>query len=318
MKERILITGISGFIGKNLSSIINNENYDILVSKREASVIPKKNSDCFKIIDWDLEKENIMEDKIDILVHIAAEKKNEDKMWLVNFLGTKNLVKASIRAGVKKIIFLSTVSIYEKKSNQIIDETSSKYPSNSYEVSKLAAENFIRESCINNNINFTIIRPTNVIGLEKNSFLGLIKSINEGYFTYFGDYKKTKTNYVTVEDLCLCIIYFIKNKYNNDFIINDSVELYLIINTISKTLKVESPKFCLPKFFGFSISTLCNLSQKLIQYEIPFNSNRYNELTNLTVFSSEKLNNDTNFYHKQSILNKVEELTTYYLKNNFL
>ena len=318
MKKRILITGISGFVGNCLCSIINNKNYDIIVSKRKGSIIPKKNSDCFKIIDWDLEKKNVLQEKIDILVHIAAEKKNIDKMWLVNFLGTKNLVNAAIKAGVKKIIFLSSVSIYENNNNQIIDETSSKHTFNSYGRSKLAAENFIRESCIDNNIDFTIIRPTNVIGLEKNSLLGLIKSVHKGYFTYFGDYNKTKTNYVAVEDLCQSIIYFIKNKHNNDFIINDSVELSSIINRISKTLKVKSPKFCLPKFFGLSISTLCNLLQKLIQYEIPFNSNRYNELTNLTVFSSEKLNTDTNFNHKQSILNKVEELTTYYLKNNFL
>jgi len=318
MKEKVLITGISGFIGKNLYNSIKNEGYDIFLSSRDTSVLPKEYSNSFRIIDWDLEKENILHDKIDILVHLAAEKKNTDKMWQVNFLGTKKLVVAAIKSGVKKIIFLSTVSIYNIEKYKIIHESFDEYSTNPYGISKLAAENFIREICENNNIDFTIIRPTDVIGLEKKSFLSLVKSVQKGYFYYFGDYKKIKTNYLAIEDLCQCIIYFIKNKYNNDFIINDSVELYSIINRISKSLKVESPKLSLPKLLGLSVSTICDYSQNLTKYKLPFNSSRYNELTNLTIFSSAKLDKNTTFNHKHSLLNKIEELTKFYLKNDFL
>lgn len=318
MKKKVLITGISGFIGKHLYNTIKNEGYDIVLSSRDSSVLPKKHSDSLRVMDWDLEKENIMHDEIDILVHLAAEKKNTDKMWQVNFLGTKKLVVAAIKCGVKKIIFLSTVSIYNIKKYKIIHESFNEYSTDSYGISKLAAENFIREICEINNIDFTIIRPTDVIGVENKSFLSLVKSVQKGYFYYFGDYKKTNTNYLSLEDLCQCIIYFIKNKYNNDFIINDSVKLHSIIDTISKTLKVKSPKFSLPKLLGLSASTICDYSQKLTKYKLPFDSNRYNELTNLTIFSSEKLETNTTFNHKHLLLNKIEELTRFYLKNNYL
>ena len=52
--------------------------------------------------------------KIDILFHIASETREEDKMWSTNYGGTINVMKWAIKAGVKKVIYVSSIAVLGK------------------------------------------------------------------------------------------------------------------------------------------------------------------------------------------------------------
>ena len=238
-------------------------------------------------------------------------------MWAINFSGTKNIIKAAIESGATKVIFLSSVSIYNNYNCEIVDENVTPDPISAYGISKLAAETFISNYCQKNNIDYTIIRPTDVIGHKNKSFLNLIRIINKGYFFYLGDHKKVITNYVTLSYVCHCIIYFIENTKKNDYIINEPVKLNEIIVTISKTLKINTPKYSIPKFFGFIFSFLCDIMQKTLKCNIPYNSEKYSELTNKTTFSNVRLLKDTGIKNRYPLINEIRDLTNHYIKNKF-
>ena len=316
--KNILITGTSGLIGENLYKLIKNENYNFILTKRKSTILPKLNVKNTEVIEWDFEKQNTLNKEVDILIHLAAEKKNKNKMRLINFSGTKNIVKAAIESGATKVIYMSSVSIYNNYKSNIIDENTTPDPINAYGISKVAAENFIGNYCEKNNIDYTIIRPTDVIGSRNKSFLNLVRILNKGYFFYLGDHNKTITNYVTLSHVCYCIIYFIENTKRNDYIINEPVMLNDIIVTISKVLKINTPVYSIPKIFGFFFSFLCDCIQIILNRKIPYNSEKFSELTNKTKFSSDKLFKDTGIKNQYPLLNEIRDLTNYYIKNKFL
>ena len=213
---------------------------------------------------------------------------------------------------------MSSVSIYSKSNSKIITENTLTKPTNSYGISKDAAEKFIFDYCKKNSIDFTIIRPTNVIGFENKPFLDLIKILKKGYFYYIGDYKGIYTNYVSIKHLCHCIIYFIENTKQNDYIINEPLLLNEIIISISKALKVNPPKKSIPKILGLILSFLCDMLQSIMKKNIAFNSQKYSELTNKTIYSSKKIIKDTGIANNNPVLDEISGLTDYYLKNKYL
>ena len=115
----------------------------------------------------DLERVFI-ENKIDILIHCAAEildEKDPNEVWKTNFNGTKNLLNFSEKYNIKKFIFTSTFSIFEKNYDSPIDE---KEPSSAivdYGKSKYAAENLILSHTFSGDI--TIFRCPVVIGKKR-------------------------------------------------------------------------------------------------------------------------------------------------------
>jgi len=311
MKKKVLITGSSGFVGHQLLKQLSkkNHNFELLLTSRKS-----KHFNDIKIIKWDLEKNTSHTNlTFDILIHLAAETKNFNKMWAVNFVGTKNIIRSAIKSGVKKIIFLSSISAlkYKLDSKKI----------NLYGKTKSIAEDFIKRECIKNKIDYIILRPTNILGLnyDRLPFLNLIKSIKNGSFTFLGESDKVESNYISNKDVCRCIIFFLKNKgYSSSYILNDSVKLIQIVRAISNELLVKVPKRSIPISIGKFAAKICDFIQNLFQISLPYNSDRFLELINTTKFNGHKISDDTNFIYKNKTLDNIIQLTKFYLKNKYV
>ena len=152
----LFVTGISGFVGRNLLDFLKKEKEDIeilaLVHKRDVSlewpIVEKIKGDVRDI--HSLEKA-FFKRKIDAILHLAAviKSKNPKDFDEVNVEGTRNIVKLAEKYNVKKFIFLSSdFVLYEK------------FAPNPYGISKRKCEEII----LNSNLNFTIFRPTPIFG----------------------------------------------------------------------------------------------------------------------------------------------------------
>ena len=311
MKKKVLITGSSGFVGHQLLKQLSkkNHNFELLLTSRKS-----KHSNDIKVIKWDLEKKTSHTNlTFDILIHLAAETKIFNKMWAVNFVGTKNIIRSAIKSGVKKIIFLSSISAlkYKLDSKKI----------NLYGKTKSIAEDFIKRECIKNKIDYIILRPTNILGLnhDRLPFLNLIKSIKNGSFTFLGESDKVESNYISNKDVCRCIIFFLENNcYSSSYILNDSVKLIQIVRAISNELIVKVPKRSIPISIGKFAAKICDFIQNLFQISLPYNSERFLELINTTKFNGHKISDDTNFIYKNKTLDNIIQLTKFYLKNKYV
>ncbi|OIO81183.1 hypothetical protein AUJ84_01595 [Candidatus Pacearchaeota archaeon CG1_02_32_132] len=83
----------------------------------------------------------------EVVVHLAGEKRNNldwDRLFRLNVHGTRNVYEAAAEAGVKKIIFASTLHVHQMKSlfksHKKITEKTKLVSSNGYGLSKILGE----------------------------------------------------------------------------------------------------------------------------------------------------------------------------------
>ena len=120
MKEKILITGASGFIGTNLLELFRDR-YDVLnidfnAPKNEAHLSYWKSVD---IVNYSVLENVVLNFSPNYIVHLAARTDLEGKTlddYKANTVGVENILKvASALSNLKKIIITS--SMFIKKIN---------------------------------------------------------------------------------------------------------------------------------------------------------------------------------------------------------
>ncbi len=193
------------------------------------------------------------------IILLAAEHKDDvspvSLYYDVNVKGTKNVLKAMDNAGVKNIIFTSSVAIYglnKKNPNEAHPED----PFNHYGKSKWQAEMAIKEWYENdpNNKTVTIIRPTVIFG-ERNrgNVFNLLKQISSGRFLMIGKGKNKKSMAYVGN-----IVAFIKSRLDknelgfNVFNYTDKPDLSMteLVKVIENKLNILVPKIKIPYWIG--------------------------------------------------------------------
>ena len=204
MKNSILITGATGFIGKHLVKKIPN--YNIAVDQNG------------KNIDLRIRKEVLKIRRSDIVIHLAGKipsEKNFSKniFFEHNFLGTLNILEYCIKKKVKKIIFVSSY-VYGNPEKNPISEKHQIKPHNTYTKSKVLCEELCKIYAEKYKIEIIILRPFNIFGnLQKDNSLisNIIKSIkNNSHITIIN--KNNKRDYLFIDDLIDAIIKLIDYK----------------------------------------------------------------------------------------------------------
>jgi len=148
--ETILVTGAAGYIGSAICHRLLEEGYRVRAldnmqyGVREA--IPKN----AEIIDEDLQDLNVDLTGVSAVIHTAAESliprslTNPDLYYNVNVVGGLNLLQAMRQAGVKRIIYSGTSSVYRVPIDSgAFSETDLIDPSSPYAETKYAFERML-------------------------------------------------------------------------------------------------------------------------------------------------------------------------------
>ena len=234
MKKTILITGIKGFLASNLITLLEKD-YVLYGIGKKAEF--QSNLQIFS--SEEIEKIEIVPDFI-IVCHAAVSSGqtvlDNETLFDVNVRITEKLVA---KFSNSKIIYISTVSIYDDTSN-LISENSNNNPQSEYAISKLWAEKVVFKSS-----NAVSLRLSSLfgIGMKENTILPIYvnQAIVNDKIEVWGDGKR-KQNYIYVLDACeyiRTIIYkfdIVKGKVllgvnNKEF---SNLELAKIITTFTK------------------------------------------------------------------------------------
>jgi len=214
----VCVTGASGLIGNKIVEKLLRHGYKIRVFTRRPYF--KKRVDTFRGCITDKNKMRNFLDKADIVIHCAAELKNEQEMWKTNVLGTKILVElVQENNNIKYFCYLSSAGVIGKANKIVVDEYTQCNPENIYEKTKYEAERVVSEKLLD--CKKIILRPTNVVG---SNVLGNYKYFQEQ--SLFGWLKTFLIgaeccHVVHCEDVAEAAIYFIthKNNTNSDIFI---------------------------------------------------------------------------------------------------
>jgi len=124
MKKRILLTGVTGFLGSHLAKALLADGYEVVALKRKSSLLGKVESIVSDIIFFDIERldfDQLFRDcgKIDAIIHTATcyGRNNESvsEIFSANTEFPLRLLDTGSRAGVE--LFLNTDTILDKYLN---------------------------------------------------------------------------------------------------------------------------------------------------------------------------------------------------------
>lgn len=262
--KNVLVTGASGFIGRNLVNALLEEKaivYVLLRKKKEKNLFKnKKIKVCFADL-TDAKSLNKIPSKIDIVFNLAGglpyHNLNDDAYFKINSQGVKNLMSSLQKKKIKRIIHVSTVGVYGEPARNVTEK--SKFnPQGPYAISKLEGEKKIKEYS-KKGIVYTIIRPTIAYGPYDNKrpvVLSLIKMLQKKMFVIPSD-GRNKFHTVYVDNLIQGLILAATNKKaeNEDFIIGDQEipTFKELVNSIKLALNDNFPTLSIPKQVAYII-----------------------------------------------------------------
>jgi len=150
---RVLITGVDGFTGRYLAPLLASAGHEVHGMAQRGN--GKRVDGVVAMHPADLVDPSAIEDVIrhvtpDRVVHLAAIAHIADgdprSMYLVNLLGTRNLLESLVGLGRRPeaVVLASSANIYGNAREGALDETTQPEPANDYAVSKLAMEAIAR------------------------------------------------------------------------------------------------------------------------------------------------------------------------------
>ena len=148
-----VVTGANGLIGRALCSELKRRNVAVRAAIRSAAAagFPFDEivtiGDIGPLTDW-----SAAVDGADVVFHIAGiahlrslSAADRERLRAVNVGGTKSLVEASERAGIRKFVLLSTAKVHGENSGRVrFRERDRENPSDEYARAKLEAEQIAR------------------------------------------------------------------------------------------------------------------------------------------------------------------------------
>jgi len=237
---KIIVTGASGFIAKNLRKYLSEKNIELISISRNDF----ENFNCeTKIISKNYEEKNILKkiQNSDALIHlvgIGRQSVNTD-YDMINTELTKHIVNLSKKAKIKKIIFLSGLGV-------------SPNTSLGYFISKYNAEKQITDS----GLDFTIFRPSYIVGKDDLFSKNLKKQIKSGEIIIPGS-GTYSIQPIHVSDVTKVIFESVsQSKFNNkiiDLVGPDYVTFEKYVKLFSKGTKTKIRKINLEEAYHNAI-----------------------------------------------------------------
>lgn len=255
MKEKIFLTGGTGFLGGHILINLYKKGYKIRALIRKSSSFEQLKILCkFYDITFDkiknsvewvygntLEYKSITENTEGIkeIYHCAGKvsfnDKNKEEIFNTNIKGTKNIINAALEKGIKNICYISSTSALGDMGNgEYIDEITPRIKNkrrSAYSESKFKAEQEVLAGK-EKGLNIVIVNPGIILGpgdITKGSLM-LIKTGTKG----MPFYTNATTGYVDVRDVAnICIRLMEKEIFGERFILTSENASYKKIFTLS-------------------------------------------------------------------------------------
>jgi UDP-glucose 4-epimerase len=192
MLSPIAITGANGFVGKVLSQQLLLRGHVVTgIVRRAGSMVQGVHEWVYSGSDFEgLDSHWPSSLKVDVLIHLAARVHMMgetsanllDLYRLANVDGTMRLAHAAHRAGVRRLVFVSSIkAVGERSHGRAIRESDDPAPTDPYGISKLEAERALFEFGGQSGLEIVVVRPPLVYGPGvRANFLRLMGAIARG------------------------------------------------------------------------------------------------------------------------------------------
>ena len=204
------VTGGTGMVGKRIVELLLNADYRVRLYTRQHKVSDSR----IEYFQGDLCDEKRLAEFFSgsqWVFHCAAELYDESSMWDVNVEATKSIIKLCKAQKVTYFCYLSSAGVIGKTHESLVFEHSACAPMDTYERSKLAAEQLVLEGV--DSASVLILRPTNVVDESRPG--ALLFGINRSLKNRVKIFLKGGENahLVHAEDVARAAMHFIDSQF---------------------------------------------------------------------------------------------------------
>jgi len=272
---KVVITGFSGFVGKNLSHYLERANCLI-------QFLSLRNDDWNKTIDL----------KADAVIHLAGKahdlKNTSDAnaYFEINYELTKKVYDSFLKSESEVFIYMSSVKAVKDIVEGVLTEEDAPTPVTAYGQSKLKAEEYILAN-IPQNKRVYVLRPCMIHGPGNKGNLNLLyQLVSKGFPWPLGSFQNQRS-FLSIENLCFVIKELLNQKTIPSGVYNvaDDVSLSTnnLITLLGESLGKKSRIWNLPSNW---IKAIAKSGDYL---HLPLNTERLNKLTENYVVSNQKI-----------------------------
>jgi nucleoside-diphosphate-sugar epimerase len=285
--KNVLITGVTGFIGRSLVRHFRSDDGIKLFGHsrdygRASMVFEHGGLTLLPTISSDV----LLQHSIDSIIHLAgiahdlSGKFADDDYHQVNFIQTKELYDQYASSSATEFIFVSSIKAAVDHSDVVIDEGHAANPSSAYGKSKLLAEQYINKAQFSDERNAYILRPCMVHGPGNKGNLNLLyRMVKKGIPYPLAAYSNQRS-FLSIENFCFVTECILKGRLSSgtyhlaDTNPLSTTDLVLLIarGIEKKILLLKLPKPIVSAFalFGswlgapFNKSVLSKLTENLV------------------------------------------------------
>lgn len=290
---KYLITGGTGFLGKEICNQLNEETFHTLGRSSQNHILADLGNDIPNL-----------KEKYDQVFHCAGKahivpktEQEINEFFQINSEGTINLLKSLENHLPKRFILISTVAVYGREIGTDIDETHPLNGSTPYALSKIKAEEEVQRWGKEKKVSILILRLPLIAGRNPPGNLGkMIAGIKSGKYLSINHGKATRS-VVMASDIAKLIkdsesvegIYNLTDGYHPSF-----RELEQVICTqLNKSLPIS-----IPGWIGKLLGIVGNLIPKS-----PINLDTINKMSQDLTFSDQKARNEIGWSPSNTLKN---------------
>ena len=304
-QDVIAIPGATGFVGATLvrdhrergDSVRILSRHPALASPALHGAIPFQSDLSDNILPYFLEG-------ADTLYRLAAKLGEDSRIYAVIVVGTSNLIRAAVSAGVRRWIKLSSAGVYGLPTCLVVTEATVPMPLNEYERTKFAANILVEEAGKRTSMEYSILRPSNVIGakMKNGSFGALVNAVRRGRFCYFGPRGSIAT-YVHVDDVARALVACRDAPSGSVFNLSSDCLWDDLVGEIARLVGVRAPRLRLPL-----LPLKAALRALDGRIKLPITSSRLASLTNRSTYSSTRIIQGLGFTYSRPMPVGIEDV----------
>ncbi|HEY9195043.1 MAG TPA: NAD(P)-dependent oxidoreductase [Mucilaginibacter sp.] len=328
MRERVLITGASGFAGFHIIEEALHNNLEVYAAVRKTSKTDHLNQLDIKQVILDYRdpsalKQQLADIKPDYIIHAAGvtAARSQAAYDHINATYTFNLATAAVQAGIglKKFVLISSLAALGPLKTMVgtINEQTKPKPVTAYGRSKLLAEQQIKTI---EGLNYTILRPTAIYGPRDTGIFIFFKQLVRGIEPYIGKADQ-KLTFIYVKDVAKAAIKSLYDSHSTDYNLSDGnfYSRYELANLAKEALSLKTFKFHLPVIFVKILASVSEKVSSLSNKAAILNREKLIELMakNWSV-DIEKAKSELGFYPAYNLKTGLIETLKWYRANDWL
>jgi nucleoside-diphosphate-sugar epimerase len=326
---KVLVTGGTGFTGSHLTRRLLDRGHQVVVIDSQKGMcyddLVKLGAKVHlgSITDRDLVNKAVK--GCEVVHHVAAmfRQVNQPKQvyWDVNVEGTRVVLDAALRHGVRSVVNCSTQGVHGDIKHEPGDEHSPIAPADYYQYTKYEGEKVIPEF-LGQGTKIVTLRPTAIYGPgDPDRYMIIFKKVKNGQFLMFGD-GTTHYHPVYIDNLVDAFEVAAESKQGDGeaYIIGDEKYYSLndLVTEVAHSLGVDLHIRHLPFWPLWTAALACEVVYKPLPQDPPLFRRRVDWFRQNRAFSIHKAQRDLGYKPKVGLEDGLAHTARWYLENGYL